>query len=76
MNGDMARDHKAGRSIPRRLSYGWDSSGVSSSYLAVEGLCDEGFSDMAAWRRAIELSLGDEDTAKLRLIAQAPAFGG
>ena len=26
---------------------------------------------MAAWRRAIELSLGDEDTAKLRLIAQS-----
>jgi transposase len=26
---------------------------------------------MAAWRRAIELSLGDEDTAKLRSIAQA-----
>jgi hypothetical protein len=25
---------------------------------------------MAAWRRAIELSLGDEDTAKLRSIAQ------
>jgi transposase len=26
---------------------------------------------MAAWRRAIELSLGDQDTAKLRSIAQA-----
>jgi hypothetical protein len=26
---------------------------------------------MAAWRRAIELSLGDEDTAKLRTIAQS-----
>jgi hypothetical protein len=26
---------------------------------------------MAAWRRAIELSLGDTDTAKLRLIAQS-----
>jgi hypothetical protein len=25
---------------------------------------------MAAWRRAIELSLGDEDTAKLNSIAQ------
>ena len=25
---------------------------------------------MAAWRRAIELSLGDEDTTKLRSIAQ------
>ena len=51
-------DLPARRSIPRRLSYGWDSSLVSSSYIAVEGLCDEGFSDMAAWRRAIELSLG------------------
>jgi hypothetical protein len=26
---------------------------------------------MVAWRRAIKLSLGDEDTAKLRLIAQS-----
>src|SRR5260370_15375270 len=26
---------------------------------------------MAAWRRAIELSLGDEDTVKLRSIAQS-----
>ena len=26
---------------------------------------------MAAWRRAIELSLGDEDTARLRLIAHS-----
>jgi hypothetical protein len=26
---------------------------------------------MAAWRRAIELSLGDEDTGKLRSIAQS-----
>ena len=26
---------------------------------------------MAAWRRAIELSLGDEDTTKLRSIAQS-----
>ena len=33
---------------------------------------------MAAWRRAIELSLGDEDTAKLNSIAQSrtePANG-
>jgi len=59
------------RSIPRRLSYGWDSSGVSSSYIAVEGLYDEGFSDMAAWRRAIELSLGETDLEKLRLIARS-----
>ena len=47
------------RSIPRRLSYGW------------EGLYDEGFSDMAAWRRAIELSLGETDLEKLRLIARS-----
>ena len=59
------------RSIPRRLSYGWDSSVVSSSYIAVEGLCDEGFSDMAAWRRAIELSLGETDVEKLRMIARS-----
>ena len=38
---------------------------------AVGGLCDEGFSDMAAWRRAIELSLGDSDVEKLRLIARS-----
>jgi hypothetical protein len=63
---DVAR-----RSIPRKLSYGWDSSGVSSSYIAVEGLYDEGFSDMAAWRRAIELSLGETDLEKLRLIARS-----
>src|SRR6202043_2503556 len=37
----------------------------------MEGLCDEGFSDMAAWRRAIELSLGDSDVEKLRLIARS-----
>jgi hypothetical protein len=37
----------------------------------VEGLYDEGFSDMAAWRRAIELSLGDSDVEKLRLIARS-----
>jgi transposase len=37
----------------------------------VEGLCDEGFSDMAAWRRAIELSLGETDVEKLRMIARS-----
>jgi hypothetical protein len=35
------------------------------------GLCDEGFSDMAAWRRAIELSLGESDVEKLMLIARS-----
>src|SRR5260221_6897945 len=30
-----------------------------------------GWKVMAAWRRAIELSLGDEDTAKLKSIAQS-----
>ena len=29
------------------------------------------WTEMAAWRRAIELSLGDEDTEKLRSIAQS-----
>src|SRR5271168_3742986 len=38
---------------------------------AVGGLCDEGFSDMAAWRRAIELSLGETDLEKLRMIARS-----
>jgi transposase len=37
----------------------------------VEGLCDEGFGDMAAWRRAIELSLGETDVEKLRMIARS-----
>ena len=64
-------DTKTRRSIPRRLSYRWDSSSVSSSYIAVEGLCDERFRDMAAWRRAIELSLGDSDVEKLRSIARS-----
>jgi hypothetical protein len=59
------------RSIPRKPSYGWDSSVVSSSYIGLEGLCNERFSDMAAWRRAIELSLGDSDVEKLRLIARS-----
>jgi len=36
-----------------------------------EGFCDEGFSDMAAWRRAIELSLGETDLEKLRMIARS-----
>src|SRR5215470_11192237 len=34
-------------------------------------LWDEGLKDMAAWRRAIELSLGDADSAKLRSIAHS-----
>src|SRR5260221_14712365 len=38
---------------------------------AVGGLCDEGFSDMAAWRRAIGLSLGETDLEKLRMIARS-----
>jgi hypothetical protein len=36
------------RSIPRKLSYGWDSSAVSSSYIAVEGFTTK---DLAIWRR-------------------------
>ena len=34
-------------------------------------LWDEGLNTMAAWRRAIELSLEDADSAKLRSIAQS-----
>jgi transposase len=34
-------------------------------------LWDEGFKDMAGWRRAIESLLGDADSAKLRSIAQS-----
>jgi transposase len=34
-------------------------------------LWDKGLNTMAAWRRAIELSLGDEDWAKLRSVAQS-----
>jgi len=34
-----------------------------------EWLRDEELKDMAAWRRAMELSLGDVDSAKLRSIA-------
>jgi hypothetical protein len=34
-------------------------------------LWDEGLNTMAAWRRAIELSLGDADSAKLRSMAQS-----
>ena len=35
------------------------------------GLWNEGLSGMAAWRRAIELSLGDADVEGLRSIAQS-----
>ena len=35
------------RSIPRKLSYGWDSTAVSSSYLCGGGAWDEGNSDMS-----------------------------
>src|SRR5262245_8439015 len=34
-------------------------------------LWDKGLNTMAAWRRAIELSLGDKDWAKLRSTAQS-----
>jgi Winged helix-turn helix len=36
-----------------------------------QSLSDEGLKDMAAWRRAIKLSLGDADSAKLRSIAHS-----
>lgn len=35
------------------------------------GIEDEGLKAMAAWRRAIELSLGDGDVERLRSIAQS-----
>src|SRR5271169_3666226 len=49
---------------------------ISGGFLLVSGLLHmsrvrTGERIMAAWRRAIELSLGDADTAKLRLIAQS-----
>ena len=43
---------------------------LEAPYLDQE-LWDKGLNTMAAWRRAIELSLGDEDSAKLRSIAQS-----
>src|SRR5258708_11915200 len=47
-----------------------DSSRFSDSYIG--RVCpNRGSKVMAAWRRAIELSLGDEDTVKLRSIAQS-----
>src|SRR5215813_6045517 len=49
-----------------------DSSGFSDAYIGC--VCprwSEVVSVMAAWRRAIELSLGDADTEKLRSIAQS-----
>jgi Homeodomain-like domain len=48
-----------------------DSSGLSGPYMGACAQDERGGSVMAAWRRAIELSLGDEDTAKLRSIAQS-----
>jgi transposase len=44
---------------------------VLSSYLCGEGGLRHGLDDMAAWRRAIELSLEEADTAELKAIAQS-----
>jgi hypothetical protein len=46
---------------------------LSHLYMGYMGqwLWDEGLNTMAAWRRAIELSLEDADWAKLRSIAQS-----
>src|SRR5271163_4857451 len=49
---------------------------ISGGFILVSGLLHmsrvpTGERIMAAWRRAIELSLGDSDTAKLRSIAQS-----
>jgi hypothetical protein len=53
--------------VVRREGFICDSR---SPYMDQE-LWDKGLNTMAAWRRAIELSLGDEDSAKLRSIAQS-----
>src|SRR5271165_4713622 len=47
-----------------------DSFVLSSAYMSCIGL-RRGWTDMAAWRRAIELSLGDAEVEKLRSIAQS-----
>ena len=47
-----------------------DSSVVSGSYICVKGF-ERWIDEMAAWRRAIELSLTDTDTARLTSIAQS-----
>ncbi len=47
-----------------------DSFVLPGSYIRMLVL-REGLDEMAAWRRAIELSLADADTAKLRSIAQS-----
>jgi len=46
-------------------------SGFSDSHIGRSSPQGSKVEIMAAWRRAIELSLGDEDTAKLRSIAQS-----
>src|ERR1700720_3787189 len=48
-----------------------DSSGFSDSYIGCLSPQRSEAEIMAAWRRAIELSLGDEDRAKLRSMAQS-----
>lgn len=48
-----------------------DSSVVSGSYVCAWGFQTKDWTDMAAWRRAIELSLGDAHVERLRSIAQS-----
>ena len=43
---------------------------VLSAYLCGEGGLRHGLDDMAAWRRAIELSFEDADVERLTAIAQ------
>src|SRR5271165_860774 len=47
-----------------------DSFVLSSAYMSCIGL-RRGWTDMAAWRRAIELSLGDAEVERLKSIAQS-----
>src|SRR5438445_13024157 len=68
-------EHTSQTCLDDRFQETCHMGGIHLSFRApiysAEGLCDEGFSDMAAWRRAIELSLGDSDVEELRLIARS-----
>src|SRR5271166_6720128 len=53
-----------------KIAISGDSFVVSSPYMSCIGL-RRGWTDMAAWRRAIELSLEDADVEQLKSIAQS-----
>src|SRR5271167_581732 len=55
-----------------KIGISGDSFVVSSPYMSCIGL-RRGWTDMAAWRRAIELSLGDAEVERLKSIAQSRA---